>query len=114
MSIDILLNEMYDYVVNRNYDIYFCDMVPSIAAKLLQISISIVEKCNGNNPHTEEPRKPVDDARAKKLWLKTQQTSWWYRTHTDLQHSVRQAGFIMGQDDNAYRMSRTTAFCYDL
>ena len=35
MSIDSPLNEMYDYVVNRSYDTYFCDIVPAIAANVL-------------------------------------------------------------------------------
>ena len=39
MSTDYLLNVVNDYVVNTNYDIYFCDMVPSIVANVLQMSI---------------------------------------------------------------------------
>ena len=102
MSIDILLNEMYDYVVNRNYDIYFCDMVPAIAANVLQMSISIIEQSNGCITHTVDPRKPVDDARAKKLFvLKRNKHYDGIVRITNLTHSVRQAGFIMGQDNNS-------------
>ena len=102
MSIDILLNEIYDYVVNRNYDIYFCDMVPAIAGNVLQMSVIIIEKCNGSITHTVEPRKSFDDARAKKLFvLKRNKHYDGIVRITNLQYSVRQAGFIMGQDNNS-------------
>ena len=93
---------MYDYVVNRNYDIYFCDMVPAIAANVLQMSIIIIEQNNGSITHTVEPCKPIDDGRAKKLFvLKRNKHYDGIVRITNLPHSVRQAGFIMGQDNNS-------------